>query len=142
MASNAVMTAVAARVAANWSYTPIYTDNVEGSITVDGSAFMALEYPVSDETQLSFGAPGFNAYRETGAFRISLCIPIGSGLSPWAGYIDTLRTAFRGVTFSGVTTFEAPPPLINDASWRGAYFEISFVVEYRFDIVQSGQAMI
>lgn len=134
MASAAVMTAVATKVAANWAHTPIIGPNLEGAVPVDGSAYLAITYPMANEDMKSQGAPGANVWREWGAFRIVLAVPIGIGLDVWAPRIDTLRTALRGKVFDGITTFEATPPVVGDETDDGAYFEVSTSVAYKFDV--------
>ena len=138
MASAAVITAVEARLAANWTHTPIYLPNDVAGVPIDGSAFMVLEFPFASEEQISLGTPGSRAFREEGSFLVTLCIQIGTGLNPtatpWATWIDALRSVFRGVQFSGVNTWAPSPPFVNDQSDRGAYLEMSFAVPYYFDI--------
>lgn len=133
MASKAVMDAVAARVAAGWSRTPVTIPNVDATVPSDASAFLTVEFPVANETQMSVGAPGANVFREEGAIRFSLSMPVGRGFNPWLGYMDELRSLFRDQTFAGVDTFETPPPSI-DRSADGAYREMSFSVAYQYDI--------
>lgn len=132
------MTAVAAKVAANWSHTPIIAPNTEAKGPNDGSAFLAITYPVAVEEMKTFGAPGANVFREDGAFRLVLSIPMGGGLNPtdtpWASRFDTLRAALRGQLFDNVTTFEASPPVVQDDSDEGEYFKLSTAVAYKFDV--------
>jgi hypothetical protein len=140
VASLAVMTAVESLIAASWPHTPIKALNYVGTVPDDGSAFLTVTYPVATETLISVGAPGANIYREEGAFRVALAIPIGHGVNaaaaPWAQRIDTLRAALRGKLFGGGAgvTWEASPPIVNDENDSGAYFELSFAVPYRFDV--------
>ncbi len=135
MSSASVMSAVAARLAANWTHTPIIGPNLGGSVPADGSAFLAVTYPVSDETMISAGAPGSNLFREEGAFRLVLAVPAGLGLDPYLAWIDELRAVFRAVTFSGVLTWEAPPASIDDEADDGGYLRLSIAIPYRFDIL-------
>lgn len=140
MASMLVMNAVEARLAANWPNSPpIVLPNKASSVPDDGSAFLTLEYPIANEEQISVGSPGANVFRETGAFRLTLSIPIGVGrVDPatsqdMVGWMDALREVFRGQTFSGVKTWAPSPIATNDKSDDGAYFELSFATPYYFD---------
>ena len=133
MASAAVMAAVEAYVAAHWTATPIVGLNAGGGVPRRNTPFMAIEYPIADEEQISIGAPGSNVFRETGAFRIVLLIPAGVSLGTWPAAIDALRAALRGKSFGGLVTWAVPPPTLSERSDRGAYLEMSFVVPYRFD---------
>lgn len=133
MASKTVIDAVAARVTANWTRAQLYSLNVEGAPPADLSAFLDIEYPISSETQITIGALGANVFREQGVIRFVLCVPPGGGVDPWAGYIDELRDLFRAKQFSGVTTWAADPPVINNHSDLIGYFELAVAVPYHFD---------
>ncbi|NVO13899.1 MAG: hypothetical protein HXX10_07670 [Rhodoplanes sp.] len=130
MASAPVTIAVEALLAANWTTTPILGTNTAGQPPADGGPFVAVQYPVARENQHSFGAPGSNAYKETGAFRIVLNIPRGEGLPQALAWADTLRAVFRGVDTAGVSMFAPSPPVTNDANDLGSYYQISFAVPY------------
>lgn len=140
MASFAVTSAVDALIAANWTHTPIRERNAKAKIPADGAAFLVVSFPFATETPISIGAPGANIYREEGAFRIALFIPIGRGVNPpeapWAQRLDTLRAALRGQIFAGGAgvIWEAPPPIVNDDNDNGSYYELSFAVPYRYDV--------
>lgn len=134
MSSASVMSAVAARLAANWTHTPVIGPNIGGTVPADGSAFLALTFPVSDEAMISAGSPGSNVYREDGAFRLVLSVPVGLGLDPYLAWIDELRTLFRAATFDGVLTWEAPPAAIDDEADAGGYLRLSVAIPYQFDI--------
>lgn len=135
MSSLAVITAVSARVAANWNYTPIIDPNTGGGVPSDNSAFLEILYPVTTEEPLSFGNYGNNAHEEIGAFRISLFIPAGVGINPvtepWMTRIESLMALFRGVRFSGIDCIGFVGPTVRDDSDDDAYYEISFAVSYR-----------
>lgn len=134
MASAAVMTAVEARLAANWTHTPIVSPNQADQVPpADGTAFLAVQYPVSEETQASIGSPGANVWREEGAFRFVLHLPRGTGLGEWPSRLDALRAAFRGKVFDGVRTYGTNPP--GEDGIRGAYELHSFSVAYEFDLI-------
>jgi hypothetical protein len=140
MASMLVMNAVEAQLAANWPNAPaIILPNKASLVPADGSAFLTLEYPIANEEQISVGSPGANVFRETGAFRLTLSVPIGAGRidkntgQDVVGWMDALRAAFRGQTFSGVKTWAPSSVATNDKSDDGAYYELSFAVPYYAD---------
>ena len=135
MASKAVMDAVDGRLAAAWTRAPIYGPNAPEQMPNDAGAFVSLMFPVADEKQITLGEPGTRLYREDGAFRVVLSVPLGSGMSPWLEWIDEIRSVFRGVVFDGVTTWEATPPAINSESDDGAYMLLSVAVPYQFDFI-------
>lgn len=134
MAGKVVVDAVAARLAANWTICTIIDDNTSGQGTGDGSPYVTIEYPVAVENQISYGAPGNNVFRESGAFRIVLSCPTGSGLPQPLDWIDQLRAIFRGKQFSGVTTYAPSPAAIDNSNYVGGRFLISFSTPYYADI--------
>ena len=50
MASKAVIDAVSARLAANWSLTPIFLPNTSGGVPLDNSAYLSLTLPAANKT--------------------------------------------------------------------------------------------
>lgn len=140
MASYAVIDAFTTMVQSAWPHTPIKVLNESGKVPSDNSAFLTVTFPVASEDQASIGAPGANIYREEGAAHVCLAIPIGVGINPpdapWAQRIDALRAALRGKIFANGAgeTFQASPPSVNEQSDKGAYFEMSFAVPYRYDV--------
>lgn len=134
MAGAAVVTAVSARLAANWAATVIVDADETDSGPSDGSAYVTIEYPVSQENQITIGAPGNNVFRESGAFRIVLNSQSGQSTAQALAWIDQLRAVFRGKQFSGVTTFAPSPGIINNSNYQAGRFVISCAVPYQYDI--------
>lgn len=134
MASKAVKDAVSARLAANWTTTPIFGLNLGGDTPKDGSAFIEVQYPVADEQHVGMAGVGNRTFRETGAFRIIISTPRGDGTDIGDGYADTLRALFRAAQFSGVSCLAPSPPVEDDSNDNGMYYVVSFAVPYWFDI--------
>lgn len=138
MSSLNVINAVNARLAANWSHTPIVYPNTVGFVPTSGDPYLEVLYPVTTESQLTFGSPGANFHEELGGFRVCLYIPVGVGINPtatpWMTRIETLMGVFRSVQFDGIECNGFAGPTIRDDSDDGAYFEISFAVSYRYFI--------
>lgn len=136
--SAAVMVAIDAHVAENWNYTPIIAPNGDASGPDDGSAWLEVQYPVASERMLTTGDPGNNYWREEGGVRVVLMVPLGIGLNdpaaPWMTRIDELRAALRGKKISDIVTYEASPAIIGDTNESGGHFELSFTVEYQYDV--------
>jgi hypothetical protein len=135
MARSEVVDAVRARLAANWSRTPVFDENSEGSTPVDGSNFLQVQFPFSTNERVSFGAPGANTYREEGAFRLLLNVQRGSGGVTGRQWADELAALFRGKHFDGVETFAPDSASSDDANENGNYFTYAVVVPYRFDYI-------
>lgn len=134
MAGAAVVSAVGAMLAANWTTTPIIDADATDAGPADGSAYVTIEYPVAQENQITIGSPGNNVFRETGAFRIVLNSPSGQAATNALTLIDQLRAIFRGKQFSGVTTFAPSPGVINNSNYQAGRFIMSCAVPYQFDL--------
>lgn len=132
MASAAVASAVAARIASGWTRCPVVHPNTAPAPAQD--AWLAVEYPVAGETQVTVGAPGDNVFREEGAIRFVLFIPRGAGLAPFDAWLDEVRALFRARSFAGVTTFAPSPAVLDDRSEQGGYWALSCAVPYQFDL--------
>ena len=136
MASAPVMAAVRDHLAAVWSHTPIRLPNdAAGTPPADGSAILELEFPVGDEEQASIGSPGGDIWRETGAARFILWLPVGAGTEGWDDRLDDLRRAFRGKQLGEVRMHSATPPIPFGPDDTGAFNLFSFSVAYEFDLV-------
>lgn len=133
MAQKAVVDAVEARLAANWSATPYFGLNGGGEPPADGTPFLEVQYPVANTEQISIGSPGANVWREIGAIRFVLSIRRGQGVAQGLGYADTLAALFRGKQFNAVNTWGPSSPVLDDSNDRGNYWTLSFVVTYYFD---------
>lgn len=134
MASLAVITAVKARLAASSITTPVKHPNADFSTPADGSAFIAVQYPVAAEAQATFGAPGNNVFREEGVIRFVINIPTGADLEVAATIAEALRTLFRSARFAGVRCYAPTSLVFNDSNDEGAYSRASIAVPYDFDI--------
>lgn len=139
MASAAVYAAFSAAIAAAWPHSTIRLPNSIADAPISGVAFLTVTYPFARERQASFGAPGANRWRTEGGVRITLSIPAGDdpddAASPWLTRLDALRDALRGKIFSGVQTFGASSPIMDESSDQGAFYVISFAVEYFADVI-------
>lgn len=139
MASKAVIDAVSAKLTAVWAAVnpsggaPI-TPNTQTTAPDPKSAFLTLTFPVSMEDQKTTGAYGNNVFRESGAFRVVLNVPVGEGLDPWLGYLDAVRAGLRAQVFDGVMTFEASPAAQGPAEDDETHYLLSTAVTYKFDV--------
>jgi hypothetical protein len=134
MAGKVVIDAVTARLKANWTLCAIVEDDTTGQGTGDGSPYVTLEFPVAVENQITIGSPGNNVFRESGAFRIKLVSPTGTGLSQPTDWIDQLRAIFRGKQFGGVTTYAPSPGVEDNSNYAAGKFIISSSVPYYVDL--------
>jgi hypothetical protein len=134
MPSSAAYTALFERALANWQHTPIRGLNPEdGQVPADGSAFLEIQFPIGTEQQMSIGAPGENIWRETGAVRFVLALPVGTGLGLWLFRIDNFRAVFRGQDFNGVRTYDVSPAIVRPEADDWSYTIVSFAVAYEYD---------
>jgi len=137
MASDEVVAAVEARLGTKWASQdgnalPVIGLNTQGGAPADGSPHIEVTYPVAKETQLTFGAPGANQWKEEGAFRIIVNEQRAIGTERARGWLKELAILFRGQFFSGVQCFAVSPPLMNDGNDLGNYWQMSIAVEYWF----------
>lgn len=135
MAQAAVVAAVAARLAANFTRCPVVGINTQGDTDPAGKPFLAIEYPVANENQITIGAPGANVFRETGAIRFVLSIERANGIDQGMGWADELRALFRGKQFASVNTWAPSSPVLDDNNDSGTYWRLTFAVPYYFDFV-------
>ena len=133
MASKPVTDAVAARIAANWSRLPVVDAN--GLSDAPQGGYLVIEFPIAQENQNSLGAPGNRLFRENGALRLVMSIPIGAGSSPYDEWFEELRTLFRAVQFDGVNTWAPSPAAVDDRNDQGSFYKLSCAIPYYFDFV-------
>ncbi|WP_210482747.1 phage tail terminator-like protein [Microvirga antarctica] len=129
MARKAVIEAVTARLAAQWTSCPIIPTNRSGDRPRDGSPFLVVQFPVANTARLTHSA----YYREEGAFRIVIATERGEGMATPLAWADELAALFRSQRFDGVRCKTPGSPLIHDENDDGAYFVTSIVVPYFFD---------
>ncbi len=127
-------------VAVSWAHTPIVDDpNISGALPADGSAYLTIEYPLASEEMMTIGAPGANIFRDSGAARFVLSIPAGKGINdasaPWKTRLNELRAALRCKESNGVKTWEPSPVTFGGSSDDGAYYELTFALEFQLDVI-------
>lgn len=128
MPALAVNTAFMARLAANWTLTPIVSGNGPQEPPAGADAFVVVQYPVVNASKPVLQ----RTYWEEGAARIVLNVASGSGLEYGLGLQDQLASLFREVKFDGVETFSPASSPVNDANDDGQWFEFSVSVPYRY----------
>lgn len=128
MAHKLVEIAVEARLRAQWSTSPIFVENVIAEPPADGSGYLVLQFPVSEDKRFALGR---RFHEETGAFRIVIHLPTGIGTDMMRDWGEEISAIFRGVKFDRVQCAAPQPPFINDIG-EGPYFWGSIVVPYRF----------
>lgn len=134
MASGTVKAAVESHLQgwADIAQYPFFDEN--DAAPAPRTQYLTIEYPVANEDRVNIGArPAI--FRETGAIRFVLHIPNMGGLTDALVAVDSLRDLFREQTLAGgISTFEAPPAALGKPNRNGAFYELPFVVTYRFDL--------
>lgn len=132
MPSAAVEAVFRARLEANWNIAdgPILGSNEVFEAPSDGSAFVIIQYPVTDNSRPTLKGRRF----EEGAARIIYNAPNNQGLAIPLAKADAIATAFRGdrLRISGVEIFEPTAPIVNDDNEEGNYFKLAVIIPYRF----------
>lgn len=131
MASAAVIAAVKARQAANWTTVTIYYPNETFTTPGDGSAFVQVDFPIAESDQASIGAPGANRFRDLGTIRFIINIDAGAGTDLATQYADELADVFRAKVFSGVITYAPSPPVYLGVDGNYATWSVS--IPYKYD---------
>lgn len=134
MASKAVVDAVNAYLAANWTALPVIGPNPPSNARPSGrGSFVAVQYPVANREQITVGAPGQNVLREEGAIRLVVHVNVGEGVDQALTRADELSALFTNKRFSGVETFAASPGAFDDRNEDSGYYRVSLVVPYTYD---------
>lgn len=85
---------------ANPSITWPHEDTLNTGVKPDaGSAYFELEFPGGDESQYTFGAPGFNDWQEIGQITIRVVLRQNAGKTERdkaEAFLEIIRNAFRG----------------------------------------------
>jgi hypothetical protein len=134
MSSKAVVDAVAARLAAHWTFCPVLVDGSDVESPANGDPYVMVQFPFAREEQITIGAPGHNVFRENGGIRIVLSWRTGQKLDQALDWIDQLRAIFRGAQFDGVNCYAPSPSSLDNAQHTGSRVLLSSAVPYYFDI--------
>lgn len=126
MAKQAITNAVAARLVANWTTTQILKLNEDTGTPADGSPWVRLQFPVSNDIQTILG----RGYRATGAFRVVVATAIGEGLTNSMTWCEQIATIFRNQKFDGV---QCLTPTIGEGIDDGNYFIATVIVPFRYE---------
>lgn len=134
MAKPAVVSAVAERLAANWTECALVGANLQGEVPQDGTPFILVQYPVANEYRTTHSP----TYREEGAIRLMINVSTGSGTDQALAWGDQLGDLFRYKKFDGVECKSPTSPLIHDENDDGLYFRTSVVVPYHYTFYGDG----
>ncbi len=125
MAHQSVEAAVIARLAANWTMTPIIAGNEALQTPADGSSFVFIEFPVANDRPAALS----KVHREDGAFRIVVSTEIGSGRAKSSDWANLIAAIFRNQHFDGVRCYT---PSVSGGRDAGNYFQRTVIVPYFF----------
>jgi hypothetical protein len=94
MASKVVEETIQDYLAANWTDSQIFTENLEQETPVDGTPFIILQFPAMSVIRL---AVSNRTYAEEGGFRIVINLRRGEGVQRMRDWGEQLATLFRDV---------------------------------------------
>jgi len=137
MASKAVVDAVTAYLAANFTAVPVVGLNDQSGAPADGP-WMQVQYPVAKETFIGMASVGNRAFREDGTVRFVLSMPRATGVEQGWAWIETLRDLFRAVTINqggSIVIFREAQPATTGEPVDN-YWTLSFAVAYYFDALK------
>jgi hypothetical protein len=127
MAHPDVMAAVEQRLAELWTNCPVVGINGQGEAPQDGSAFMVVQYPVSNQTQIDLAE---KLFREEGTVRFVINTERGAGVQQAKDWAAEIGAMFRRVRV-GRVRFELPSsPFFDDSNDAGNYFTSTVVVDF------------
>lgn len=131
MAHPDLVTAVEARLEAEWTLCPIISINdAEATLPENGLPWVALQYPVADTRR---AAVNQRVYLEEGVIRFVLHMERGEGIARPLQWANQLAGLFRDRQFDGVRTKVPASPFVDDTNDTGNYFVVSVVVPYTFE---------
>jgi hypothetical protein len=133
MAHPTLVAEVEARLAANWTATPIVGANTLGTTAGAGEPFLMVDYPLANSMRASISD---RVYREEGGFRLILHMPRGVGLAQGGTWAEELAAIYRDQRFGdglAINTLAPDPPITDDASDEGNYFLFVIIVPYVFE---------
>lgn len=128
MAHKQVEIAVEARLRAHSPVAAVFVENVIAEPPADGSGYIVLQFPVASVERWPVNE---RVYRETGAFRMVLHVPRGTGTDAIRDYGEQLAEIFCDQTFDGVQCRVPGPPFVDDSP-EGSLIWASIVCPYDF----------
>lgn len=83
-----------------------------------------------DSKQTSCGAPGSRNFRTVGVAMVQIHVPLGGGDGRARALADSLKTAFQGVTVSGVI-FKMPS--LKGMGRQAQWWQVTVSIPFQFD---------
>ncbi len=127
MAHQNVINAVQARIGATFNGAAVYGMNEEGEVPADGSAFIQIQYPASNQERLGLSD---RQYREEGGILFSVNVERGAGQNAGVLLASQVANLFRDQTFDGVHTLVPDSAFFDDSNDVGKYFRLIVVAPY------------
>lgn len=110
-------------------------NDIRGDTPPGNTPFLVIQYPVATASQITFGAPGLNFWRDEGAIRFVLNVETGSGANQALAWMEEIAALFRGKTLDGVRTYAPTSPVIDDRNDEAGWFKLSFSVPFDHDVI-------
>jgi hypothetical protein len=127
MARLAVLNAVEAYLAANWSRSPIVGMIRKDERADESASFLVVQYPVANTDR-----PGVSDryYVEEGGVRLVLQMTRDEQPATMMQWADELADLFRDKTIDGVRFRQPTTPFIDDTNDEGNFYTLSIVCPY------------
>lgn len=109
---------------------PVIGPNETGDADPAGGMFIAVEFPLANEDQMTIGAPGQNVWREEGVFRIIIAAERNSGLNQALSWADELAARFRGASFDGVQCWAVTSSQMDARNEESGWYRLAVAVGY------------
>jgi len=119
--------AIEARMASNWTTTPIAYDNVAYTPT-PATPFVRLLIEEVDSKQVSMSTTP--CHRFTGLIVVMIFVAINTGTNTVRGYADTIAGIFRNADFSNI---KCQSPRIIRVGDIGEWYQVSVITDFYKD---------
>jgi len=126
MPRSAVIDEVYARLAANWSLSPVIEEGTQGDIPTGGTPFIVVDFPMTESAQWSVARD----CRERGTIRFCVYTEIGEGYAKGYAHAEALAAIFRLVKTDSV---EYRVPTLRQGVHDGIYFKVIVTIPYFFN---------
>lgn len=125
---------IEARIAANWTSTPVTYDNLDYA-PAQGASWVRVTILDGAGNRISLGASGANVAltRFVGVVVVSIFTPGAIGTATARAYADTLDTLFRDVSADGIIY---GTPYLTAVGRSEGWYQLNITIPFQWDDVR------
>lgn len=105
-------------------------DDDENPEPADGTTYARVRIKHIDGFQAAFGTVTQKRYRSVGQVTVSICTPIGDGLTASGPFVKVTQNAFRGASVDGLF-FRAVR--VREAGGDGSHSKVNVIADFEYD---------